>query len=284
MQNPFFRIALVVISGMCALAIAIIRSLDAQKLEAQPRTLVNHLALTCARWNVLLTVFLSLIVIAIAGHKEILELLQPQVPKKKIRQRIMSMMMEELFDKNKGGHVRITIFKDAGRLRHWKFYWTLWWRWKRKVCELSPEKGKYVYVKERLGTEFADSNTFLFYDPNTRTKVSGIAGFVRQSREQITVPDLPDLTKIDLNNVNLNDSKDQRVVLIKDYMNRGMVDFDTLKRINVKGRHFFGTMLTDKDGEPKGVLVVDSTGENSPFNSTTETRLEYYAKMLNTAM
>lgn len=202
----------------------------------------------------------------------------PRKQAKEFRQKIMETMLEELFENDKN-NVRITIFKDANRFRKIKICFKCWWagikfKWK-----------SYVIVWERLGTEHPNSKTFFYFNPETQRTSEGIAGKVRQAQEARLVEDLPDLENINLDKVILRDKSSGAVQKINEYMRRGYIDdFKTLKRLNRKSRHIYGTVLTNQLGEFKGVLVIDSFNENSPFDYPILDNVQYYVKLIATTM
>lgn len=104
-----------------------------------------------------------------------------------------------------------------------------------------------------------------------------------QGLSGIIVPDLPNLENIDLSTVNLNNNRSTTTRVVREYMREGYVnDFEALKRINKKARHIYGNILDN--GEPKGVLVIDSFLENSFLSEAVISRLTYYAIIVGATM
>ncbi len=223
------------------------------------------------------TAFAIVCGIVVAIVPALKDIFYPRTKNKEMRTKIMDTMMEELF-KGDRQNVRITVFKDANLLRHLWIYLILLGR-KAKSWKLGwPSWGKYVYVKERQGTEFPLSKTFFYYSPHTRKKCQGVAGIVRQSQEEIIVKDLPDLDHIDLTRLDMNKKRSADVKLVREYMEKGHIrDFETLRRVNRPARHFYGNILQNSEGAFRGVLVVDSWQDQCPFDDeSVMKRLSYY--------
>jgi hypothetical protein len=233
--------------------------------------------------RLVISITLGLIFAIITGWKT---LFYPRKRAKEIRQRIMQAMLDELFDGDKNNY-RITIFKNANLFRRLKIYRIqikeCFKCWRRGEKIIHPKRGKYVYVWERLGTEHTNSKTFFYYDSETAKTCQGVAGAVMQGLSGIIVPDLPNLENIDLSTVNLNNNRSTTTRVVREYMREGYVnDFEALKRINKKARHIYGNILDN--GEPKGVLVIDSFLENSFLSEAVISRLTYYAIIVGATM
>ena len=181
--------------------------------------------------------------------------------------------MQELFNNDKN-NIRITIFKDASWLKKIRILVHMCLRFE------NPIYGDYVYVWDRLGTEHPNSKTFFYFNDQTQKGCEGIAGKVRQKKEEIVSPKLPDLKDIDLFDRNaINNPK------IVKYMKDGHIDnIETLRRLNIKSTFIYGNVLFNQKGEVKGVLVIDSFLKHSPFNESVRENLRYYIKMLSTAL
>lgn len=197
----------------------------------------------------------------------------PYELQKVMRRKLMETMKKELFAGHKGD-LRITIFKDANIFRRIGIYCR-----QANTGIRHIKRGDYIYAKERLGSQFEDAKTYLYFSKQNRKKCEGVAGVVRQSREEKVVHDLPDIEDVDLDQVNLK-GKSARDNAVRVYMSEGYIrDFATLRRINIKGRHFYSNILQNKDGDIKGVLIIDSTQARSPFDEATVVRLSHYVEM-----
>lgn len=201
-----------------------------------------------------------------------------------LRRNIMETMLGELFNNNKQS-TRITIFKDASPFRILLYliyqnklkallFWKLGWH---------PISGRYIMIKERVGLYHEKSKTFFKYTDQTDTGCQGIAGRVRFQREAICITQLPDIRNIDLESIKIN-SKARDAQNIREYMKRGHVDFETLKRINVKSLHFYGDVLYNQEsrnkGKPQGILIVDSVEPESPFTEEVIQKISIYSELL----
>ena len=202
-----------------------------------------------------------------------------------MRERIMEIMMRELFDNNRD-EVRITIFKDTNTYRHSLIYLKLCGaRWKSGKV-LPPRWGKFICIKERLrGADFTKSKTFFRFS-DSRKSSEGIAGQVRTSFAVVVRGGLPDISDIDLTKIDIQQKRQGDVKRVRDYMALGYVtNFETLKRINVKSKHFYGNILQNSSGDPKGVLVIDSIQAQNPFdNSAILQQLSYYQELFTPTM
>lgn len=249
--------ALLAFQIFCAFVLAFLPFVDQSRIERHAEDgLRKHLYIFVYTYNLWIAVICGLIVAVIPAIKDIY---YPRQQHKIMRRKIMETMMQDLFGNNMGS-VRITVFRDANMFRHALIYAKLLLEnLKSNVWKL-PRKGKYIYIKERLGTEFTESKTFFYYSPETRKKCQGVAGVVRQSLEEIVVKNLPDIETIDLSTVNIKSRKSSDSKKVLEYMDNGHVrDLETLKRIHVRAKHFYGNILQNSDGTPKGVLVIDST-------------------------
>lgn len=215
--------------------------------------------------------------VVVALVPAIKDIFYPRKQHREMRRKLMDAMMEELFQGDRQ-NVRITVFKDATGLRHLWIYLVVLSR-KFKSWKLPwPAWGNYIYVKERQGTEFPMSKTFFHYSRHTRKKCQGVAGIVRQSQEEIILKDLPDLDHIDLKTIDMNKKRSSDVKLVREYMEKGYIrDFETLKRVHRPARHFYGNILQNNEGAFKGVLVIDSWQDESPFEDEgVMKRLSFY--------
>lgn len=255
--------ALLAIQIICAFVLAILPFIDQTVISHAEDAIRRQFYTLLYAHKTYLTIVCAAVVATVPALKEIL---YPRKQHKAMRVKIMDTMMEELFEGDRQ-NVRITLFKDANGLRHVWIYTILVWR-KIRMWKLPwPPWGKYVYVKERQGTEFPLSKTFFYYSPETRKKCQGVAGIVRQSQEEIVVKDLPDLDEVDLTQIDMNKRKAANVKIVRDYMEKGHIrDFETLRRIHRPARHFYGNILQNIDGAFKGVLVIDSWQNHCPFD------------------
>jgi hypothetical protein len=215
------------------------------------------------------------------------ELIAPRAKSKKLRQKIMGVLLEELCSGDKNNY-RISIFRKARVLRRLHIYliqavdyWKAW----RNGEKPAFLRGEYVYVSERLGTEHPNSKTFFHYTPDTARRCQGVAGACMQGLTDIAVTDLPNIDTLDLNTLDLKNKKLGATKLVRDYMSRGYVsDIQTLRRLHKKSRHIYGNILNNLEGDPRGVLVVDSFLDQPFLNEDVIKRLGHYATIIGATM
>ena len=226
---------------------------------------------------------ISALVLAVIPAVE--NIFYPRRKNKEMRFKIMDTMIEELFDGDRQ-HVRITIFKDASTLVHAWIYLRLAIRNFREKKFRLPPKGKYICIKERRASEYERSKTFLYYSPDTRKKCHGVAGHVRQSLEEIVVKNLPDLEHVDLKTLDMTKKRSADVKNVRKYMENGHLrDIDALKRIHKLALHFYGNILQNEQGTPKGVLVIDSWQQKCPFEDpAVMKKLSFYLALFTPTM
>jgi hypothetical protein len=275
--------ALLLLQIFCALILAALPFIDQDRInsytEDDIRKHLYHMAYDY-RFS---TTIISALVLAVSSA--IKDFFYPRQHNKEIRFKIMDTMIEELFDGDRQ-HVRITVFKDANVFMHSWIYLRLLIRNIRANHFRLPPRGKYIYVKERRATEYEHSKTFLYYSPETRKKCHGVAGHVRQSLEEIVVKNLPDIEHIDLKDVDMTKRRYADVQKIRKYMENGHLrDLETLKRLNKLARHFYGNILQDSQGTPKGVLVIDSWQDKCPFDDPAViNKLSFYLALFSPTM
>lgn len=86
-----------------------------------------------------------------------------------------------------------------------------------------------------------------------------------------------------MDKINLN-GRDGDTKIIKHYMDMGCInDFNTLKRLHIKARHFCGNILYNTKSEPVGVLVIDSSHIESPFDEIAVSKLSGFVKLFSPA-
>jgi hypothetical protein len=271
---------LLIIQLVLTAVLGLLQLADKSMVEQGVVTPRNVLIAFVVGWKVPAAVFCIVAIAALSSWDKFFE---PRRQKREFRKRIMLTMMEELFVNNPDGLVRITMFKDAAWPRCRWFRLHELYLATRKWESAPKRSGKYIFVRERLGTEFAQSKTYFDRSPATRRNVQGVAGFVRQTLKTKVVHRLPEISRINLETLETSGTIPEKEA-VETYMKRGLVDMATLRRINVKSRHLCGTILLDKAGDPRGVLVIDSVAAESPFNDLTIQKVETYSKLFITAI
>lgn len=275
--------ALLALQMVCAFILAVLPFVDQDRINSHPEADIRkHLYQALFTHKIYFALFGALVVSIIPAIKDVF---YPRQKNTQMRTKIMDTMIEELF-KGDRQNVRITVFKDANIFMHFWIYLRLLIRNLRLKQFRLPPRGKYIYVKERRATEFQRSKTFLYYSPDTRKKCHGVAGHVRQSLEEIVVKDLPDLEDVDLKQLDMTKKRSADVKNVRKYMEDGHLrDIDTLKRINKLGRHFYGNILQNNQGIPRGVLVIDSWQRNCPFDDPSMMKkLSFYLALFTPTM
>lgn len=195
---------------------------------------------------------------------------------KHIRQTIMQAMLDECFQGD-AINFRITIFKKTG------FWRTLWIYITRLWCEFNWRSIQYSYVRvwERAGKP-QKSGTYFRYDPDKEANCRGIAGIVMYRGLDVIVERLPNIEHIDITNVPLKDKgkETHQATLIRKYAKESYLKIADLRKIKRKTRHVYGNVLNNELGEFKGVLIIDSCEEQSPFTDDVLKNIPYYLKII----
>jgi len=188
----------------------------------------------------------------------------------------MEAMLEELFanDKRK---IRITIFKDVSFLRRIWIYIKRLFSGTKGAWKVF---GNYLVAWERLGRD--RSSAFFRFDMAHEANCKGVVGVTRHREESVLVVDLPDINGIDLNCAEMGNKRTKIYKSVRLYMRNGYLgdDLETLKRINRKSLHIYGNVLSDRFGRFKGVLVIDSFHNQSPFDTKVIKNMPYYIKII----
>lgn len=226
-----------------------------------------------------LVISLVLIVLNKAYHKFYLIRKQPF----QFRSAILEEMLNDLFNNNRD--IRITLFKEVNLLKSTLYNISAFIKYYcRKVSIKAhysrPQWGKYIQVHQRAGWEIKISNTTFFFSPNTRYHCQGIAARVIQNYEAIQETNLPDISNINLNEIDINDLGNEVVKRVNTYMERSFIsDFSTLKNINAKAIHFHAEAVYGDNG-PIGVLIIDCLKGDNPFNESNMPKLPHYLNLL----
>lgn len=199
----------------------------------------------------------------------------------------MEVILSDCFGNN-NRDVRITIFRDHQRAYCFSIYvyalirFYLAWVTRRRPT--LPKRGRYIYAKERNGTEFPSSRRSFFYNPETEKECEGIASVVWQSKMKSVVEDLPDIRDVNLDKLNLR-SRSKEAGKVREYMKASHIrDLATLKQLNRRATHLYADVIWDEARKPKGVLVIDSVQHISPFTNEVIMRLEHYIRLFTPAI
>jgi len=210
--------------------------------------------------------------------------LAPRRKKKKFIQKLLSRINEEIFDKDLENH-RITLFKEISwvyaiiRNYYYLFYHLILFGSKWKIYLRWPKRGRYIKVYLRCGINFHKSSTMFRVEENEKSNCTGVAGYIRYKHMAAQVEELPDITDVDVIKFRQIESIVDEDIRnrVKEYMRKGFIrNFDDLKKIHRRARHFYGTII-ERKGRPWGVLLVDSTSERSPFTPAAKKRVDSFA-------
>jgi hypothetical protein len=179
---------------------------------------------------------------------------------------------------------RLTLYKEVTFLRaFWHFLCTVdvtsFWLHLPHV----PRPGsRYLIIEMREGT-FQKSARIFKVEENSKEKCQGVVGRIRLEKAVgMVISDLPDISKIDLDRVDIN-GRSGDAKKVQEYMRKGHLheeDFNLLKTMNQRARHFMGSVIF-KDNSPWGVLLVDSfDGEANPFTDSVNDKFRIYSELL----
>jgi len=187
-------------------------------------------------------------------------------------------------------HHRVTLFKEVKyhqAIR--KHFCALWFHlirprfWFRFLLHLKhfPPTGNYLVIDVREG-RFVKSCTMFKVEENLLNNCEGIVGWIRfQKGVGIVVPDLPDITELKLDQIDLSSTRRADTKNVIDYMKKGyMKDIDSLKSIHFKARHFLGSVIYEKGGVPWGMILVDSINSTNPFTQEVVDKFKIYSEII----
>jgi len=224
----------------------------------------------------------GLLAVSIAIFPTLREFFGPAQVKKAMKQALMETIISDVFNGEKL-KVRVTIFKDIGWTKIFLIY--LWHIichpivWFYSSNKQIPKYGKYVIAIKRIGTENEKAGMYFYYSPKSFRESEGIAGYVRQTLLETKREDLPDINNVNLDVINIK-SRSVEAQNVRTYMKDGYIrDINTLKRLHIRARHFYGNILYNSKAEPVGVLVIDSNQDQSPFDDVCIDKLGGFVKL-----
>lgn len=208
----------------------------------------------------------------------------PYNDKNKLIKDIMQRVNTELLGGSLQQH-RVTLFKEVNYFNALiRNYIALVYhlfhinRWKAKLYFRILPRGHYLVVSRRHGLHCERSSTMFRIDKNN-VEDNGIASYIRCMESSLHKPDLPEINDIDFKNIrSIREVAKNRRKEVARYMREGFIrDFNCLRLLHHKARHFYGTIITKKDGTPWGVLLVDSIGTFDPFTPIVRKRFDSFA-------
>jgi hypothetical protein len=275
------QIILLAIVVVLPVFLGCLQFIDEDLIKKQEDGILRHIYIVSYSYKLPIALIGGFIVSLSALTKD---LYAPRKQFKDIRILIMKTMLDESFNGAKE-HVRITIFKDTRWLVVLYHYYKDFCRHPLEKRAARPKLGKYIMATERVGTENPYSKACFYFSPKSARFSQGIAGKVRQKESELVASNLPDISDLNLHEVNFRDERNPITLRVKEYMKLGHIDdIETLKRLHIKARHFYGNVLYNKSGDPTGVLVIDDTRENNPFDDATVTKLAHYLKLFSPTM
>lgn len=230
-------------------------------------------------WKQVFVIFLAILVPVFTLQKD---LFGPKQVKALMKKAVMETIVSDVFNGDKV-NTRITIFRNCGwfgicfmLFQNMISHPVVWFRGGNKII---PKFGKYLRVASRIGTENEKSTIYFFYSSKTSKECEGIASFVWQTGSEVKEENLPDISGVDLDTINLQDNS-PITKRVKKYMQKGRInDVETLKRLHVRARHFYGNVLYNANSEPVGVLVIDNNQAESPFSDERIDKLGGFVKL-----
>lgn len=189
--------------------------------------------------------------------------------RRKLRHDLLAAISAEFFSDDRQ-QIRLTLFGKVGPVRSLYYFVVRFFgaivRYLRRLPPDWPRiSQRYLRIFQRYGTEYRYSKTFFYYDPDTESGCEGIAARVFQTGRSIVVPDLPVLDKTLIRAI--RDPR-QSPREVQTYLHSTGSKLHTLKRLNVLARHLAGEVIFDGEGEPVGVLMLDSTLSENPFDTS----------------
>jgi hypothetical protein len=233
-----------------------------------------------AVYQIQITITLTACLALISGKGHILE---PRNKINKIKKGIVERVNLELFNNDLKNN-RVTLFKEIGYFRacYHHFIAAAYHLFECPekfllYCRWLP-RGRYLIVDTRVGLECPKSTTMFRVEANIEKKCEGVVGFIRYSKSLAVITDLPDLSAIDFDKVDVKNGRTGLDHKVRSYMARGYIrNFETMKKIHRHARHFCGTIIQNREGKIWGVLLVDSTDETSSYSKAKKERFESFA-------
>lgn len=203
-----------------------------------------------------------------------------------VTKKLLKTLLTDIFN-DEAQNTRITIFRDASWI---KIFW-IWVKesfWHPILLFSGKSKhrfpnpfNKYIIATERVGTENPNSQTYFLFVKKTRKECEGIASVVKQINQDLKVDNLPDINNINLDE--FDELDDETKTKVNEYIQATCLpSMDCLKRLHIKARHFYATILKDEMLESKAVLIVDSISEETPFDEDTINKVSGYIKVFST--
>lgn len=176
---------------------------------------------------------------------------------------------------------RITLFKSGRGWEVWlRAVWRLKWDWfsdekrnKRLALRSIKLFSDYLYVYVRSKQARHPLSTAAFRISDRRELCQGMAGRAWDEKAFICVPNLPEIKQSDRNKIRTMTVEEilrlPGTTRLRKYVEAtGIRDTLQLRGVESFARHFMGHDVRRVDGEPWGVLLLDSDREKCPFSPT----------------
>jgi hypothetical protein len=169
------------------------------------------------------------------------------------------------------GLIRLPIFK---RTHKWRALWRTKWR------------DSYLSVYMRPMDTKGRRSTAAFRVSDESQECEGIAGQIWDDAGQKIVIDLPRMDQNAIRRIRSQSELDADPTIKAYASSINMLNYKSLDACDHFARHFFGTLIRKSDGEPWGVLLLDSFEDKCPFTidgkpaETFVQRFNDYAKLI----
>jgi hypothetical protein len=206
--------------------------------------------------------------------------------KRNVTKKLLKTLLTDVFNDDTQ-NTRITIFREVSIFKIFWLYIKEAVRHPIKFCKNKNKHSfpgffeKYIIATERVGTENPSSKTYFRFVAKTKKECEGVASVVKQTEKDLKIDNLPDI-----NNINIDefDNLSEKIKNdINDYIEATFIkDVASLKRLHLKARHFYATILKDEMLESKAVLIIDSISDVSPFDDEAINKVSGYIKVFST--
>ncbi|TGM03796.1 hypothetical protein EHQ76_09140 [Leptospira barantonii] len=215
----------------------------------------------------------------------------------KVKQKLISRVLKEIIlvlFHNEISKTRITIMRKSSWIPALTRYvvYNLVFGFRRIVFSSSklrifwrniPWKwDDYFLIYSRYGLPATNLKTAIFPVPEMEEEIDGYVGFAWLN-PGIQKLDLPDISDVEITNIReIHDLPETERTKILDYMRKCKIkNFRRLQNLRRRSKYLWATQILDNDEELWGVLVLDHHGENNPFDSDFDNRMNIFTKLIN---
>lgn len=279
------RTVALIINIICVFLLTFLQIFDHADLSAYSNHPLLTTILKFLLENKLVVVTASALWVSVYGVIPIT--LYTRKTRNELKKKFLSRILTELLAGDAETH-RVTLFKEIcylhafvlnyiGLIKHLLCDK----RWRSRLYLYPPKYGRYLVVDERQGQHYNKSSTMFRVAQHSIEECDGLAGLIRYKGTSVCLPELPKIDDIDFSKIKIID--EIKVASIRKkvdtYMTDGFIkDFNTLRKMHRKSRHFFGTVITKKvGGSYWGVLLIDSISTDNPFTTEVQKRFNSFA-------